>query len=105
MRHIIKHPLPHDLARKAAVKAAESYTERFAAYSPRVEWTGENHANVSFRAKGVTLTGDIGLRPGEFIVEMQVPFLFRIFEKKAMGVIEEEFRRWLDKADRGELDE
>lgn len=105
MRHIIKHHLSHDLAKKAAVKAAESYAQRFAAYDPRVEWTGQDHANISFSAKGVTLKGDIQLRPGEFIVEMKVPFVFRIFEKKAMSIIEEEFRRWLDKADQGELDE
>ena len=65
----------------------------------------DQRAEISFSAKGLTLEGAIELRPTEIELELDVPFLFRQFKNKALGVIEEQIQEWIGKAEAGELDE
>ena len=65
----------------------------------------DQRAEISFSAKGLTLEGAIELRPTEIELELDVPFLFRPFKNKALGVIEEQIQEWIGKAEAGELDE
>lgn len=104
MKHVMKHDLPMDLARRAAVKASETYAERFADYQPTTTWKSENEAEVTFSAKGVKLAGSLELVPGAIEMDLEVPFLFRPFKKRAMGIVEGAVMEWLEKAKRGELD-
>lgn|SRR5690625_3222825 len=103
MRHVVKHGLSQELAKKATLKAWEAYQTRFAEYSPKATWESEERANVSFRVKGVTLNGALDLEPGGIGLELEVPFLFRPFRKIAISKIEEEIRKWVAKAEKGEL--
>lgn len=103
MKHTIETGLDLSLAKKAIDGAMEAYKARFAEYGPRFEWRSETRGEFGFRAKGVALGGTIDVRDGKIDVDMEVPFLFRIFQGKAMEVIEGEVRVWVDKARRGEL--
>ncbi len=105
MKHVVKHDLSPDQAKLATTKAWESYSQRFEKYSPTADWTSDKHADVSFTVKGVTLTGTLDLEPGGVALDLDVPFVFRPFKKKAMGVVEEEIEKWIAKARNGELDE
>lgn len=105
MKHTIEHSLPFDMAKKAAEKAFNAYAERFAKYNPTATWKDERSADVGFEAKGVKLGGAVTLRDGAIDLEMDVPFLFKPFRSKALEIIEGEIRNWIDKAQKGELDD
>jgi hypothetical protein len=104
MKHTIKHPLSRDLAKRATEKAFEAYGERFSKYNPTATWSGDYSAQVGFEAKGVKLGGTIDIREGGIDLEMNVPFVFKPFRKKAVDIIESEIRNWIKKAEDGELD-
>lgn len=103
----MKHSVPHDLdpeqARLVTDKALHAYKERFAEYNPEVRWQDDTHAEVQFKAKGVTLKGMFELLPGKIAMEMDVPFVFKLFQKKAIEVVEREIQEWIGRAKRGEL--
>ena len=103
MKHTITHDVPPDLARKAAERAFQSYADKFAEYHPSVVWKDADHADIGFRVKGVKLDGNVALRPNAVDLDLDVPFVFRIFQKRAIDVIEGEVRAWLAKAKRGEI--
>ncbi len=105
MKQTIEHPLDTDKARKVAKKAFESYAERFAKYNPTAEWHTDHQADFGFEAKGVTLSGSLELREHAIDVEMDVPFIFKPFRKKALDVIQREINKWIEKAQAGELDD
>jgi hypothetical protein len=94
-----------DLARsKVAIgKAMDAYKARFAEYNPRFEWTGEAKGEFGFKAKGVSLGGTMVVHDHKVDVDMDVPFLFRIFQGRAMEVIEDEVKLWVEKAKKGEI--
>lgn len=104
MKHKIHHGLSKDLAQTAAHKAFESYKERFAQYNPTATWHDEDHAEVGFTAKGITLNGEVEITDHEIILDLDVPFILKPFKKKAVGVIEGEIQKWVDKAQKGELE-
>jgi hypothetical protein len=103
----VKHEVPHDLefsvAKKAVERAFESYSERFADYSPTMSWANDRTANVGFSVKSITLKGSIEIEPKTINMELDVPFVFRIFKNQALKVIEGEIRKWVDKAKAGEI--
>ena len=103
MKHVIKHDLNPELARKATQSAFDAYAKRFADYNPKADWVSDDHAKVSFSAKGLTLKGDFVLRPGEIEMNLDVPFLLRPFQGRAVKVVEEEIEEWVQKAKRGEV--
>lgn len=105
MKHTIKHGISDELAKKATKKAFESYIERFSDFNPQADWVSEKKANIAFSVKGKKLDGTVDLLPGAIDLEMSVPFLFKPFEKKAVGVIESEIQKWIERAKNGELDD
>ncbi len=103
MKHAVKHDLSPELAKKALEKALESYQERFASYSPRMTWTTEKHVDVSFSAKGISLSGTIDLEPNQIVFDLDVPFLLRPFKNQALELVETQIKKWSEKAKRGEI--
>lgn len=103
MEHRIAHSLDEQLARRVARKAAESYAERFARYSPKIHWENDDRARIGFSAKGVSLEGTLRLEPGAIMFDLKVPFLLKPFAGRAVSVIEEQVRHWIDVATRGGL--
>jgi hypothetical protein len=83
-------------------KAMDEYKKRFAEYSPRYDWKSDDAGEFSFNAKGVKLQGTIRVRDNKVDVDMDVPFLFRIFQGSAMKVIQEQVEHWVEKVKKGE---
>jgi hypothetical protein len=103
MKHQIAHDLEESVAKQVAVRAFESYQKRFAGYQPKMRWTGDKDAHIEFNVKGLKLDGSIGIRPRAIELDLDVPFVFRLFKSKAIEVIEREVKNWIAKAKNGEL--
>ena len=86
-----------------ADKAWESYRERFSKYSPTIDWQTDTKAKVGFKAKGIQLDGVLELMEGRIEMDLDVPFLLKPFRKVALEVIENEIKKWVQKAKAGEL--
>lgn len=104
MKHSVGHDLDPETARKVARHALEGYAKKFEQYNPRVDWLGQDAAQVSFSAKGLTVKGKVDLLPKEIVIDISVPFALKLFQGKAVSVVEREIREWVDKAKRGEMD-
>jgi hypothetical protein len=103
MKHVVPHDLDPETARRVADRAWASYSERFAKYAPTIRWITPDLAEVGFSAKGIDLTGSIELRPREIAMELEVPFLLRIFKGRAIAIIEAEIRKWIAAAKAGQI--
>jgi hypothetical protein len=103
MKHTIDTGLNVSDSKRAIDKAMEAYKARFAEYNPRFGWVTETAGEFGFNAKGVSLGGKISVRESKIDVDMEVPFLFRIFQGKAMEVIEEQVVLWVGKVKKGEV--
>ena len=91
----VPHKLDDAQARAAVEKAFDHYRTKYATYKPRLKWLDEHRAEVSFTAKGVTLSGTVVLTPGQIVMDAKVPFLLKPFTKKAVAAIESEMHKWL----------
>ncbi|MFT5586940.1 MAG: hypothetical protein ACI9VR_004543 [Cognaticolwellia sp.] len=103
MKHRISHDLGLELARLATARALESYREQFPEAQPEGRWVGEDRAEVAFSVAGKRLKGQIDVALENIDIELDLPLIFRPFQKQAMAVIEEEIEAWLTKARNGEL--
>lgn len=103
MKQTIDTNLDKARSKIAIDKAMDEYKKRFAEYSPRYDWTTEDGGEFSFSAKGVKLEGTIRVSDNKVDVEMDVPFLFKIFQGSAMKVIQEQVERWVEKVKKGEV--
>ena len=103
MKHSVKHDLDPALAKRATEKAFEAYAERYSSYSPSATWATDKRCEVGFKVKGFALRGAIEIEPGEILMDLEVPFVLRVFKGQALDIIEREVRAWVEKARRGEL--
>ncbi|MEI9936359.1 MAG: polyhydroxyalkanoic acid system family protein [Pseudomonadota bacterium] len=98
----MKHSVPHDLGQERAKKVAESalaaYAQKYANYNPQVTWKGPNKADISFKVKGMALSGSLEVLDKSIDLDIDVPFLLRPFKSQALGVIEGEINEWIKKA-------
>jgi hypothetical protein len=98
----MKHEVPHDLgqakAREVAENAFAAYQAKFAEYQPKVNWTSDKTAEISFNVKGMNLSGLVEVTDKVIAIDLDVPFLLRPFKGKAMEVIEAEIRQWIGRA-------
>jgi len=104
MKHKIHHGLELPLAKRAIDEAMKAYSARFGDFNPWFKWKSETEGRLGFSAKGVKVEGEIDIVGPEIEVELEVPFILRVFKGKAMEVIDKEVRMWVEKARRGELD-
>lgn len=103
VRHVIRHDLDDDLARRTANAAIEYYRSRYARYSPRVTWVDDKRARIEFVARHIRLEVGVALSPGAIEIEMEVPFLLRVFRQKAIDRVEADVAGWLQRARAGEF--
>ena len=103
MKQEIEHGLDAATAKKVTDRAFAEYKARFPSYDPTLTWTSDRDAKIGFSAKGVKLNGAVTLRDKAIDVELEVPFLLRVFQKKALEVIDREVRTWVERAKNGEL--
>ncbi|HMJ12346.1 MAG TPA: polyhydroxyalkanoic acid system family protein [Polyangiaceae bacterium] len=103
MKHSVPHSLGQEKAKQVALAAIRSYSERFAKYTPTAQWLDEQRAAISFKVKGMTLSGKLQVNPNDIEMDLDVPFMLRPFKGTALGVIEEEMKKWIAKATAGEI--
>jgi hypothetical protein len=103
MKHLVHHGLGQDRAKQVAESAIKSYEAKFSEYSPRSSWTSATHADISFSVKGMKLNGALEIRENDFELDLDVPFLLKPFKGKALSVIEEEIKKWVEKAKSGQV--
>ena len=103
MKHTIETGLELADSKRAIDKAMQAYSERFAEYAPRFSWKTEKAGDFGFTAKGVSIDGTIVVHDGKVDVEMNVPFLFRIFSGRAMQVVTDQVELWIGRVKRGEV--
>jgi hypothetical protein len=103
MKHTIDTGLNLSDSKRAIDKAMEAYSARFADYNPRFAWVSDTAAEFGFSAKGVSLGGTMTVRDAKIDVDMEVPFLFKIFQGRAMDVIKEQVNLWVGKVKAGEV--
>ena len=103
MKHSVPHDLSPDLAKRATEKAIQTYCEKFADYNPSVNWSSDSKANVEFKVKGIALKGEFNLVPKAIEIDMKVPFALKLFQGKAVQVVDKAIRQWIDRAKAGEL--
>jgi hypothetical protein len=63
-----------------------------------VTWKGPNKADISFKVKGMALSGSLEVLASSIDLDIDVPFLLRPFKSQALGVIEGEINEWIKKA-------
>ncbi len=103
MKHVVHHGLGKDRARQVADKAFESYKQRFADYDPKANWVRDDRCEISFSVKGMKLDGSLEIDDQDIGMDLDVPFVLRPFKGKALGVIEDEIKKWVGKAKAGEF--
>ncbi len=103
MKKTIETKLDKARSKKAIDKAMDDYKARFAEYSPHFDWKTDDIGDYSFSAKGVKCAGTIHVLDNKVNVEMDVPFLFKIFQGRAMQVIQDQVVFWVEKAKKGEI--
>lgn len=103
MKHTIAHEFDTVTARKVADHAFAEYARRYPDYQPTLRWASDQRADITFNAKGLKLNGAMVLEQGSIVMDLDVPFLLRPFQKKAVEVIEREVQVWLGKARSGQL--
>ena len=103
MKHTVAHDLGREQAKRVAEAAWNSYSARFANYSPTCQWENDNKANIGFNVKGVKLDGSLEVNEKDIALDLDVPFLLRPFKGQAIKVIEEEIKAWIAKSKAGQL--
>src|SRR5882724_10113684 len=94
----MKHSVPHDLGQERAKKVAESALSTYANYNATVTWNNPNRAELSFRVKGMSISGTVEVLDRSIDLDIEVPFLLRPFKSQALGVIDGEINEWINKA-------
>ena len=103
MKHVVSHDLGQARAKQAAEAALGSYAQKFAKYSPQVNWVSPAKADIAFTVKGMSLSGTLEVLEKTIELDLDVPFLLKPFKGQALQVIEGEIREWIDKARSGAL--
>ena len=75
MKHVVPHGLGFETARKVAEHALADYKQRFPQYQPSARWMDDNHAEITFSVKGLSLKGEIDVSADVIEMELEVPFL------------------------------
>ena len=59
----------------------------------------DDKAEISFSVKGMTLKGGVEVKDNSIDMDLEVPFMLKPFQGKAVSVIEGEIKKWIGKAD------
>jgi uncharacterized glyoxalase superfamily protein PhnB len=103
MKHTIPHDLDHALAVRATKKALDGYCQKFAKYDATVRWHDDQRGQFSFKAKGMTVSGELAVGPRAVDLDLSVPFLLKPFQSLAVEVVDREVKAWIAKAKAGEV--
>ncbi len=99
VRHIIRHSLVPEKARRLAERAFAHYQKRYTAYAPTLSWRNAEQAELCLRSRGFDLCAAISIHPDHFLIEMDVPLPLLPLSSLAKRSIDREASRWLQTAD------
>jgi hypothetical protein len=105
VKHALKHDVTREQAKQAIGTALDVYCRKFPQFSPKTTWHGDWRAETSFKVKGMALVAKCEIKDKHIDMSMDVPLLLRPFRSQALGVIETEIKKWLGRAQAGELRE
>lgn len=97
MKHAVPHPLSRTDAKRALDLAWSEYSQRFAKYSPQLDWLTAEHARIVFHALGKRTEAQVRVLEHALEIEMDVPFMARPFVGRATAAIDREVARWIAK--------
>lgn len=104
---MITHTFPHTLDNQTAKitmdQAFDWYKQQYPDYQPQLVWQSPVQAAVSFAAKGLHIKGRLVLAPQSIQMELEVPLMLRMFKGLAVDKIQQEMKRWIAKAEAGQL--
>ena len=103
MQHRVLHGLDRELARQGVDAAIRNYVAAFAKYDPQASWRDDWTAVVSFRAGGMSFSGEVFVGPDAIELDLDVPLAVRPLKAKALAVIEQEIAGWVARVKAGEL--
>lgn len=103
MKHSVSHDLDLAVAKRVTEKAYEEYKTKFAQYNPSMRWVNDTRAEATFSVKGTNLKSTFDIKPREIQIDLDVPFLFKMFQGKAIQIIETEIKKWIVKAKAGDV--
>ena len=95
MKHSVSHPLNRADAKRAIEAAFAEYSQRFAGFSPQLEWPEPELAQVGFQALGRRFTGRVRVLDRALEIEADVPLLARPFLGRATAAVDREVARWV----------
>lgn len=91
--------------RQVVEKAYDSYKGRLADHNPRMTWVDDQKAKIGFTVMRKDIEVDLSIDSRQVRMTGDLPFLFRPFQSKIVGVIGREVEKWIAKAKAGELDD
>jgi hypothetical protein len=95
VKHSVSHPLNRADAKRAIETALGEYSQRFAGFSPQLQWLQPEQAQVSFQALGRRIAAQVRVLDGALEIEMDVPLMARPFLGRAKAAIDREVARWV----------
>lgn len=103
MKHTIYHGLEFDLAKKVSQKAIQAYSSKYSKYNPKFSWVSDSKGEISFKARGISISGTVEIVGPNIILRMDVPFLVRAFAGSAKNAIDAEVQKWVLAVKEGKL--
>jgi hypothetical protein len=95
VKHLVPHPLSRADAKRAIETAFGEYAQRYARFSPTLQWVDPETASAGFEALGRRISARVRLLDAAFEVELDVPLVARPFVGRAQKAIEREAARWV----------
>lgn len=106
MEHVICTGLSEGDSKKALNMAFETYANDYPQYKPHFKWKKEDLAEFGFAISSVRIAGFVLVIEDKLIVNMNVPFIARPFQGRAIAIIEEQVLAWKQKVvDSGEAND
>ena len=103
MKHFVPHDISPELAHRAIDKAFESYSAKYTKYAPQMSWRSDRHADISFNAKGITISGSAEVEDKGISFDLKVPLVLSMFKNTALRYLEQEALRWIAQAKAGAM--
>jgi hypothetical protein len=96
--HEIVHGLTLEQAKRTAHQALEQYLERYRTRGLSGRWSSSTRAELAYASAGMQVKAVVDVLSDVLRVEAQVPFMLRPFKPQAVAALEDEARKWIERA-------
>jgi hypothetical protein len=101
MKHRIECPVGETAACEIIRAALERYAQRYQRFEPELSWSDAGHASFAFVVAGARVQGELVVAEGYIDVEVEAPWLLRIFRAEAVRRIDAEAEHLFSQAAAG----